>query len=492
MHTDDPGRKTWWPRSAGGRWGLGIAAAGVAAITAAGVIATTSMAGPGGNAPATHELASVECPPRLAGEAECFSGQNADGSYYALAMPEDWNDALVVFAHGGPNPSYTEQDGVDDLEEWAVLVQEGYAWVGSSYRRGGYGVRMAAEDTENARRLFVESFGEPEETYLHGQSWGGNVAAKLAETHDDARSAYDGVLLTDGFLAGATRGYDHRVDLRVVYQYYCENLPLPAEEQYPLWQGLPAESTLTPEDVGARLEECTGLSEEPADRTPQQQSDLEDILAVTGLSAETLDTHLMYATFLFQDIVWNRLDGRNPFGNEGVVYSGSKDDEELNAGVARFSADPTARRDLSYDSDLTGAVDLPVLTLHAIGDPSVSVEHQAAYRATVEAAGRGDNLVQTFTTEEAHNELSDAEYAASLAALDEWASSGTRPDAETIAEECEDADRDHGGGCLYDWDFRPEPLDTRIAPRPGGTGWPVLSPDQEQAWSGIDGVGIEP
>jgi pimeloyl-ACP methyl ester carboxylesterase len=351
---------------------------------------------------------------------------------------------------------------------------------------------MAVEDTENARRLFVDSFGQPEETYLHGQSWGGNVAAKAAETYGDVEGGYDGVLLTNGFLAGGSRGYDHRVDLRVVYQYYCRNLPLPSEEQYPLWQGLPAESTLTPEDVGARLEECTGLSKEPADRTPRQRSDLEDILAVTGLSARSLDTHLMYATFLFQDIVWNRLDGRNPFSNEGVEYLGSKDDAALNAGVARFAADPTARRDLSYDSDLTGDVDLPVLTLHAIGDPSVSVEHQAAYRATLEAAGREDNLVQTFTTEEAHNELSEAEYAASLAALDEWASSGTRPSPESIAEECEDADRDYGGGCFYDWGFRPPPLHTRIAPRPGGTGWPVMSADQERAWSLIDGVGIAP
>ncbi|MEU6818592.1 hypothetical protein [Streptomyces sp. NPDC046860] len=52
---------------------------------------------------------------------------------------------------------------------------------------------------------------------------------------------------------------------------------------------------------------------------------------------------MQYATFLFQNIVFKRLDGRNPFNNRAVLYDGSHDDKALNAGVARFTADPTAR-----------------------------------------------------------------------------------------------------------------------------------------------------
>ncbi|WP_346137367.1 hypothetical protein [Lentzea roselyniae] len=79
--------------------------------------------------------------------------------------------------------------------------------------------------------------------------------------------------------------------------------------------------------------------------------------------------------------------------------------------MARFSADPAAHRDLSYDSDLTGQVSLPVLTLHAIDDPQVFVEHEAAYRATLQGAGQVRHLVQTFTKESEHSELSNSEYA---------------------------------------------------------------------------------
>ncbi|HET6242098.1 MAG TPA: hypothetical protein VFD99_08955, partial [Arthrobacter sp.] len=123
------------------------------------------------------------CPASLGGKATCYTGQDADGAYYAIAVPKDWNGSLVVHAHGGPDlgEGSDPDRSIGDLDRWSVMVDEGYAWAGSSYRRGGYGTRMAAADTENLRRLFVDEFGKPKRTYVHGQSWGGNVAAKVAE-----------------------------------------------------------------------------------------------------------------------------------------------------------------------------------------------------------------------------------------------------------------------------------------------------------------------
>lgn len=459
---------------------LGTAAAAYSSTTES----TVAAAGPGPTA--------ADCPPELAGKATCYTGQDANGAYYTMAVPKRWNSSLVVFAHGGPDLATDPASTSADLAEWAVMVHEGYAWAGSSYRRGGYGVRTAAADTENVRRLFVDRFGRPARTYLHGQSFGGNVAAKVAETHARQPGAYDGVLLTNGLLAGGSRGYDHRVDLRAVYQYFCRNLPRPTEPQYPLWQGLPADSALTPEDILARVQECTGLGADPAERTARQQRNLDEILAVTRIPERTLDTNMLYATFLFQDIVSKRLGGRNPFSNRGVRYTGSRDDKALNAGVARFSADPTARRDLSFDSDLTGEIALPVLTMHAIGDPSVFVEHEAAYRATVRYAGRDRFLVQTFTTESEHGELSDAEYATAIAALHTWASSGRRPAPRSIARSCAAFDRAYHSGCFYDPGFSPPPYAGKVRPRPGDVRWPAMTAAQERRWSRIDDVGIAP
>lgn len=442
--------------------------------------------------PAAVAATTAECPARLAGITTCFTGLDANGAYYTLAVPHRWNHSLVVHAHGGPDPSYDASGPTEDLERWAVMVEQGYAWAASSYRRGGYGVRMAAEDTENVRRIFVDRVGRPDRTYLHGQSFGGNVAAKLAETRGRETDAYDGVLLTNGLLGGGSHGYDHRVDLRVVYQYFCRNLPRPDEAQYPLWQGLPPGSDLTTDDVEARVQECTGLGSEPAARTPQQQWNLDQILAVTRLPEESLDTSMLYATFLFQDLVAKRLGGRNPFTNADARYSGSDDDTALNAGVERFEADPVALRDLSYDSDLTGQVSLPVLSLHAIHDPSVFVEHESAYRDTLRAAGRDEHLVQTFTTENEHSGLSDSEYAASITALDAWARSGEKPAPDTVAAGCGTFDRTYRTGCFYDPRFRPGQLPTRITPRDGDLSWPLMTAAREREWSRVDGIGIAP
>ena len=206
------------------------------------------------------------CPAGVADVADCWTGQDDNGAYYAIAVPHDWNGDLVVHAHGGPDLGDASDPArsVEDLDRWAVMAREGYAWVGSAYRRGGYGTRMAVADTESARQVFEETFGVPGTTLAHGQSWGGDVAAKLVEVHP---TSYDGVLLTNGVLAGASRGYDYRVDLRVVYQYYCGNHPRPTEPQYPLWMGLREDSTMTSAGLRSRLQECTGYQSAPADRT---------------------------------------------------------------------------------------------------------------------------------------------------------------------------------------------------------------------------------
>lgn len=193
------------------------------------------------------------------------------------------------------------------------MVRHGYAWAVSTYRRPGYGVRMAAEDTENLRKIFIKAFGKPQHTILHGQSWGGNVAAKgieLYASNPDGSRNYDGVVLTNGMIAGGTHNYLHRADLRAVYQYYCHNYPRPDEAQYPLWMGLPADAQLSSKELEARVDECTGVKLPVAQRSAQQRRNLANILAVAPVPERTLVAHLNWATFMFRDLVQRMLDGR--------------------------------------------------------------------------------------------------------------------------------------------------------------------------------------
>ena len=411
-----------------------------AALIAASILALATAGACMAQQPAPPATAPIVCPALAGGGATSPSGRDENGAWFVIAMPADWNRRLIVHAHGGPRTGAPEADDpLEDLDRFSVMVRQGYAWIGSTYRRGGYGVRMAAEDTDNSRRIFWSLYGRPERTLLHGQSWGGNVAAKLSELYaldDDGRRNYDGVLITNGVVSGGTRAYQFRAGLRAVYQFYCRNHPGPDEAAYPVWQGLPAGAEMTRAELRRRVEACTGLDKGARDRTPAEAPRLRNILAVTGVGEDQLVSHLAWATFLFQDLVHERLDGGNPFDNSAVVYRGSTDDEALNAGVERFAADPDAVAKLAYDADLSGLIILPTLTLHALRDPTVSYRSEAIYEAIVRNAGRSHLLVQAATDEDQHSKLADGGYLTALAALEQWISEGRRPDPAGFQTAC--------------------------------------------------------
>ncbi len=416
-----------------------------------------------------HAQEAKPCPDGLPAETRCLAGQDANGAWYWIAIPKAWNGSLVVHSHGGPRLKTPKpDDAIEDLQRFSVTVAEGFAWAGSNYRRAGYGVRSAAEDTDNLRKLFWDRFGRPKRTILHGQSWGGNVAAKTAELYGqgaDGKPVYDGVILTSGVLGGGTVSYDFRADLRAVYQYYCSNHPAAGETVYPLWQGQPVGSTLKNRDLDERLNACTGVAKSAAERTPQQARNLKNILAVTRIPERSLDSHLGWATFTFADIVNLRLGGMNPFSNVGVSYVGSDDDTALNRGVTRFAADPVGVQRLSQDSDLSGKLKVPTLTMHAIDDPTAFVELERTFRDTVAKAGASDLLVQSFTDEHEHSKLATPEYAALLRAMVSWIERGEKPSPTSLAAGCQVAVGIYGEACHFNVGYRPPPLSTRSYPR---------------------------
>ena len=422
-------------------------------------------------APAAPKPAA--CPSPVPEAARCYTGEDGTGALYWIAIPKDWNSVLVMHAHGGPEtgpPKLARSE--EDLKRWAVTVKAGYAWAGSTYRRGGYGVTMAAEDTERLRQIFVRHFGQPRRTLLHGQSYGAGVAAKAAELHappGEAKSPYDGLLLTSGVLGGGNSAYDFRLDLRVIYQYVCRNHPRPDEPQYPLWMGLPMDSTLTRAELAERVKACTGVGMPAAQRTPEQAARLRTILSVVKIQERSLVGHLNWATWLFQDLVQKRLDGRNPFGNIGVAYQGSADDAALNAGVLRYAADPQAKGALAADSQPTGRTSLPTVGLHAIDDPTAFVELEDAYRRIRDAAGTGGHLVQSFSAEREHSYLSDSEYPALFAALLDWIDKGEKPTPRSLAQRCASLspryDTDGRNGCHIKPEWQPPTLESRVPSR---------------------------
>jgi len=406
---------------------------------------------------------SLTCPEGLPSSTKCLGGRDSAGAFYLIAMPADWNGHLVLHAHGGPflgDPTAKRIE--EDLKRWSIVPRAGYAWAGSSFRQGGVAVRAAAQDTERVRQIFEQHVAKPKLTVLHGQSWGANVAAKGAEMHS-ADKPYDGVLLTSGVLAGGPRAYDFRLDLRVIYQHLCRNHPRPDEAPYPLWMGLPEGSTLSSQDLAQRADECLGLRKAAASRTPEQARKLKTLVDVLRLPESSIEGHLNWATFHFRDIA--RRSGGNVFGNIDASYSGSADDAALNAAVLRYATDPAALARFAEDTDLSGRIAVPVLTVHAIDDPTAFVEMQHQFASTMAAAGHAGKLVQTFSNDKVHSYISDASYVALLEAMRRWLEEGTPPTPTSVAQGCVTAQARFPSSCRFQPGYRPAPLESRVAVR---------------------------
>jgi hypothetical protein len=435
-------------------------------------VAGTALAGTPASAQDALKAAlpdTTACPDAVAAIATCYLAKDENGGFITAAMPKNWNGDLIVFAHGGPSlVPPTPNGSKSDLERNAFEVQRGFAWVASSYRREGYGVGMAAADTDNARKFFIARIAKPRRTIMHGTSYGGLVGAKLIETYAkgaDGGTNYDGAFFNSGAVYGATLNYQHRVDLRAVYQYYCKNMPRPGEPQYPLWNGVAPDSKMSLKDLSTLVDGCTGVDHPAAARSDAQKQNLANIIGVMGYPENLLVRHMQSATLLFRDIVKNTTGSKNPFGNADIRYHGSSDDAALNRDVVRFTADPVAAAAVKADGDPTGVLPVPVVAIHSLNDPQVVVEAESVYRATVNAAGSGDRLVQAYTDERAHAGQSAPERAAALDGLMQWLDKGTKPTAQSIAAGCEAMRASLDGPCRYHPDFSPKPYDTRYYPR---------------------------
>ena len=413
---------------------------------------------------------SIACPAELPTDARCMAGRDSAGAHYLIAMPAAWTGVLVLHAHGGPmlGPPRVERSR-EDLQRWAVMLRLGHAWAGSTYRDGGVQVRAAAEDTERLRRIFLAHVAQPKVTVLHGQSWGASVAAIGAETYTardaNGRRPYDAVLLTSGVLAGGSRAYDFRLDLRVVYQALCRNHPKADEPDYPLWMGLPPGNTLTAAQLAQRARDCLGIGIPPAQRSAEQQRRLKTLVDVVRIPERSVQGHLSWATWHFQDIVQYRTGGLNPFGNANVRYRGSDNDDALNAAVARYTADPQAVAKLAADTDPQGRIPVPVLTVHGIDDATAFVEMDHTFRETMVRAGTADHLVQTFTADSEHSFLTEPVYATLMAALLQWSAGGTKPTVAQIAQQCPAFEARFGAGCRFRPDYAPPSLSSKVPAR---------------------------
>src|SRR5207248_1673294 len=109
--------------------------------------------------------AGAACATEASGRYEGVLG----GAPYLIEVPADWNGGLVMFAHGyegeGGGTGTVRSPPLDQH-----LTKRGYAWAASGYRAWGYRPDWFLLDLLALKAHFINRFGQPRWTIIHGQS----------------------------------------------------------------------------------------------------------------------------------------------------------------------------------------------------------------------------------------------------------------------------------------------------------------------------------
>ena len=362
--------------------------------------------------------------------AKAYFGQLGRAAY-RIEVPDAWNGELVMYAHGfaGYGTEVAVQSPPRALRRY--LVANGFAWAASSYSENGYVPGIGADDTLALKEHFAAEFGEPKRTYIAGQSMGGNAVALALEHH---AAEYDGGLSLCGALGGIEQ-IDYLASWTAVAEY-TSGLTFPIGEPG---------ANLAP----IFLVDLPGALGTPGALTPRGEQFASVMKWLTGgprpFFAEGFAEQYVVNFGLVMLDPERKLLVNRAATNEDAEYS--IDDglgltaEQLNAEVRRFPSDPAARNAEAHPDAVptTGRISAPLLTLHNTGDLFVPISLEQSYRAKVEAAGKGDLLVQRAIRAGGHCQFSEEELTTAFADLVAWVREGVTPKGEDLTGDLRDA-----------------------------------------------------
>lgn len=353
-----------------------------------------------------------------ADELVVVTGERA-GAQYALYVPPEWNGDLVVYAHGFIDPALPvalpTADGFPGLRDG--LLAERYAVAYSSFRENGFAVKDGIQSTHQMTGIFTARFGRPERVFLAGHSLGGLVALSLAERFP---AQYAGALPMCGLVGGSRATIDYIGHTRVLFDnFYPGVLPgtvinVPAVD-------------LNTQVIGPVIQ---AVSQDPMKAITIAQFAQSPLPFASG--PELVESVVRVIGFNFRGFtdLMQRTHGHSPFDNTGTVYTGALPAPLLtavNEQVGRHSATADALQYLDHFYEPTGALRIPVLTLHGSRDPVAPLLHETRLDSLVTDAGASALLSQRTVDRYGHCAFETAEMLSAFTDLVRWVDSGIAP-----------------------------------------------------------------
>jgi hypothetical protein len=360
------------------------------------------------------------------------------GAAYRVEVPANWNGKLVMYAHGyrGTGAALT----VSNPSIRRYLIQNGYAWAASSYSKNYYDVRAGVEDTNALALAFTQiaagrgrTLAAPSRIYITGHSMGGHVtgAAIEAEAATTAvnKVRYHGAVPMCGVMGDAEL-FNQFAAMQVTAQAVA---------------GVPSYPTNKWSEIQALV---TGLlfTTFPSVPTAKGAQYLSVVEHITGGERPLFDQGIAfggsfpsaYGTFGSDGTIDGILN-KNVLDTRAYSYRIAGDEAAtaaLNASVQKLTAVPDAnrlRRDgLRWIPQINGEVQIPVVSIHTLGDLFVPFSMQQVYRQRVDAKGNGNWLVQRAIRGASHCDFTVAEQEQAFDDMVKWERDGIKPTGDDV------------------------------------------------------------
>ncbi len=360
-----------------------------------------------------------------------------EGASYQIEVPPNWNGMLIMYAHGyrGTGPELTV--GPPPIRPW--LLQQGYAWAASSYSKNYYDVRAGIEDTNALALAFSELTGkaQPSKTYITGHSMGGHVAAAAveAETYATANNPlrYSGSVPMCG-VTGDVYEFEYLMNFTLAAQHLAGQGPttFPATDfqaKLPLiigalWDSYPTDPSPQGEKLEGVVRELSG-GERPI-FAEGFRTGLQSVVLGTGGQDGSVNG-------ILADSLSGNLATRYQFDTNKAM---SSEEREFNDSIIRVIGHPPAnsiRPDgLRWIPVVNGQFNVPVVSIHTLGDLYVPFKHQQIYRRNAVAYGNGDLLVQRAIRAPSHCDFTYQEQVEAMAAMLQWDQQGIKPAGDEV------------------------------------------------------------
>ena len=411
------------------------------------IAAGSVMAGP----PPAYFVDESKLPFTALPGANAYWGVHARAGY-RIEVPDNWNGDLVVWAHGfrGTGLELT----VDNHPLRPLLISLGYAWAASSYDRNDYDIASGVKSSHALMGRFGDLFAEPDKTYMTGASMGGHITAVAIEQYSEA---FDAALPICGAV-GDYALFDYFLDFNLAAQQIgVGGSTFPIDPVTYLFGTVPV--------IKANLEAFPGGWPVFLNADGTNFKNLVEIRS-GGIRPNFDEAWFFWnsfpdngsgvpGNFLFDLAVGDGSLPRAPgsaVDNVETVYQFDADpaltpaEQALNDSIFRVAAESQTRRKqgLAQVPIITGDIEVPVLTLHNLGDLFVPVLNEVAYANRVLSEGRSDLLVQRAIRGVGHCDFTEAEFSSAFLDLVQWVEAGIVPDGDNFLDPVEVADPNFG------------------------------------------------